>query len=213
MPRSRWAGIPAAGFAMVAGLALCGCVRWQANQATFHAGFWYEDFPFRFPDDAGERLGGPLQPDEIETIKRISRDEVVRAFTGYRVTFSENRRAFWRVSVIYSMGRLLPSAGETISMGRFGGSGQVAFAILASNALLHAPPGASRQAIIEGLGRGIGRAAVHEYAHQILGLNLMQESTDEQTYECNTANRAAQYYGELHWSTALAGLERRIGKK
>ena len=50
--------------------------------------------------------------------------------------------------------------------------------------------------MIDGIGRGIGRAAVHELAHQALGLeNLayIDNRTDENSYEYGNADRPAQY--------------------
>ena len=53
------------------------------------------------------------------------------------------------------------NAGESHVFGPLESWGSVGFLILAHNAIQYAPPGASRQTIVEGIGRGIGRAAVH----------------------------------------------------
>jgi hypothetical protein len=84
--------------------------------------------------------------------------------------------------------------------------------ILALGAIKHAPAGAPRQIVVEGIGRGIGRAAVHEFAHQILGVVAMDNATDGNSYEYASFERASQYYGELHWSSAWPLLQRKIGK-
>jgi hypothetical protein len=80
-------------------------------------------------------------------------------------------------------------------------------------AIAHAPPGATRQALVEGVGRGIGRVAVHELAHAILGRGgSMDNQTDAQSYEYFTHNRPAQFYGELHWAGAWPVLIERLGR-
>ena len=69
--------------------------------------------------------------------------------------------------------------------------------------------------ISNAIGRGTGRAAVHEFAHQALGadnLRHIDNRTDEQSYEYGSADRAAQYYGELRWTTAWPVLEDKFGK-
>ena len=99
--------------------------------------------------------------------------------------------------------------------GPLGGSGSVAFAILAHNAIEYAPAGASRQRIVDGIGRGIGRAAIHELAHQALGLdNLssLDNRTDPDSYEYGNADRPSQYYGELTWTTAWPVLVEKFGR-
>ena len=87
--------------------------------------------------------------------------------------------------------------------------------ILAHNAIEYAPPDATRPQVVEGIGRGIGRAAVHELAHQALGgdnLAHLDNRTDRTSYEYANADRQEQYYGELRWTTAWAVLEQKFGK-
>lgn len=105
-------------------------------------------------------------------------------------------------------------AGESRVFGPLGGSGSVAFAILAHNAIGYAPAGASRQQIVDGIGRGIGRAAVHELAHQALGLDnvsCLDNRTDMDSYEYANADRPSQYYGDLRWTTASSMLQEKFG--
>lgn len=59
-------------------------------------------------------------------------------------------------------------------------------------------------------GRGIGRVAAHEFGHQILGTGLVHNTDDENSYEYPSPDRAAQYYGELHWTTARPLLEQKL---
>ena len=179
---------------------------------TATAGFWYDDSPFALPAQAAEKLGGLLTDGELETIKTISRAEVERAFAGFRIHISDDHAAFWRVAVMRSLrGRgPLPNAGESMPLGFLGGSGGVSFDLVALKAIQYAPEGASRQTIVEGIGRGIGRVAAHEFGHQILNAGLVHNKDDENSYEYPSPDRAAQYYGELHWTTARPLLEQKL---
>jgi hypothetical protein len=191
-------------------LALAGLGCSTSTIAT--AGFWYEDSSLALPADAAEKLGGLLTEPELESIKQISRTELGHAFAGLRIHVTDDRRAFWRVEVVRSLGGHgpLPDAGESRSFGWLGGSGGVSFDLVTLEAIRYAPEGASRQRIIEGIGQGIGRVAAHELAHQILNAGAMHNDADENSYEYPSPDRASQYYGELHWTTARPFLERRL---
>jgi hypothetical protein len=182
------------------------------HKPTPTAGFWFNDTSFALPAKAAEKLGGLLTDAELETIKTISRGEVERAFAGFRIQISNDHTAFWRVAVMRSLrGRgPLPNAGESMPLGFLGGSGGVSFDLVALKAIQYAPEGASRQTIIEGIGRGIGRVAAHEFGHQILGIRLAHNSADENSYEYPSPDRAAQYYGHLHWTSARPLLEQKL---
>ena len=177
------------------------------------AGFWYEDDAFALPAELAARLGGPLQSGEVLAIERVSRAELERAFSGLRITVSGRRKALWRVAVanVIPNPGTLPSAGQSLSLGVLGGSGWLGFRTLALGAIEHAPPGASRQTVIEGLGRGIGRAAAHEFVHQILGRGIPDARADPNSYEYFTSDRPAQFYGELRWNGAWPLLRKRLG--
>ncbi len=95
-------------------------------------------------------------------------------------------------------------------MGFLGGSGAVGVDFVAFQAVHFAPGEASRQVIIEGIGRGIGRVAVHEFMHQMLGASASHNDSDPDSYEHGRPDRASQYYGELHWTTAWPLLRRRF---
>jgi hypothetical protein len=64
--------------------------------------------------------------------------------------------------------------------------------------------------VLDGIGRGIGRVAVHEFMHQMLGVASAHNDSDPDSYESGRAERPSQYYGELHWTTALPALRRRF---
>ena len=176
------------------------------------AGFWYEDISFALPPEATARLGGPLQPEEIASIKRISRVELERAFSGLRISFTDNRRALYRIGVLRTLPSRwpMPGAGQSVGLGPFGGAGSIGFLVAALNAIQHAPPGASRRDVIDGIGRGIGRAAAHELAHQILWPALREDRSDEDSYEYFTSDRPSQYYGDLHWTRAWPLLQQKL---
>jgi hypothetical protein len=134
-----------------------------ACSAVPSAGFWYQDAALSFSADARNRLGGPLTNGEVESIRQLSRSEVERALSGLRITVSTNQRAFWRVAVLQSLkrsaNRQLPATGESVAMGFPGGTGAVDFDMVTTEAIHYAASDASRQNIIQGIGRGIGRVA------------------------------------------------------
>ena len=178
------------------------------------AGFWYESGRFALAGGDASALGGPLTPDELQTIEHLSREEVVRAFAGLRLEITDRRDAPWKVAVRPdTAGRTaLPNAaGASVALAPLGGWGVVDFDVLADLAVQFAPAGADRAAVLSAIGRGIGRAAVHELAHQILGPRLIHNSADPDSYEFPTADRASQYYGAVHWTTAWPSLVRRFG--
>jgi hypothetical protein len=198
-------------------------VGWRASRATIDAGFWWVDGPFLLSIDDAAKIGGPLSAEELARVQEISRGEVDRAYEKLRINVTGDRGAFWRVAVVgtpITLNRRYASypfsaAGESRVFGPLGGAGSVAFMILAHNAIEYAPPGAIRQQIVDGIGRGIGRAAVHELAHQALGLDTLSHidnRTDTDSYEFANADRQSQYYGELRWTTAWPVLEEKFGR-
>jgi hypothetical protein len=102
-------------------------------------------------------------------------------------------------------------AGESRVVAGFGGLGAVNFRMLVSSAVAHAPDGSDRASIVTGIGRGVGRTAVHEFAHQFLRTAPLDASDDRSSYEFRSADRAEQFYGSVHWARAWPLLERRFG--
>lgn len=184
--------------------------RGRSTPAT--AGFWFGDVTYQLPRDATATLGGPLTAAEIASIQQLSRDELARAFAGLRIAFTDRRDEFWRVEVRQTLrGRgPMPNSGEAIPMGMLGGAGGVNFLLVALKAIQYAPPGASREAMVDGIARGIGRVAAHEFAHVILGAAGAHNDTDRDSYEFPGPDRASQYYGELHWTVAWSGLSQTL---
>jgi hypothetical protein len=209
--------------AVLAVTAIAATIGVRASRATIDAGFWWADTPLLLSADDAVKVGGPLTAAELESIEAISRDEVRRAYADLRINITDRRGAFWRVAVVGSPLTTTRNrttypfsfAGESRVFGPLGGSGSVAFAILAHNAIEYAPPGAARRQIVDGIGRGIGRAAVHEFAHQALGLDnvsFVDNRTDPDSYEYANADRRSQYYGELRWTTAWPVLVQKFGR-
>ena len=92
-----------------------------------------------------------------------------------------------------------------------GGSGYLAFTTLAASGVRYAPAGAARQTIVDAIARGVGRAAAHEFSHQILGASAVHSRDDRDSFEYFTSDRPSQYYGEHHWSSAWPLLTQRVG--
>lgn len=194
---------------------LCVALAWRISRTVSVVGFWFEEFPF-VGEGATAVLGGPLTTPEIDTVKRTARDELTRAYAGLKLKFYDSPQAFWTVRVRGSFqpkrGQKLPIAGETFLMGPLGGRSAVNFSEVVMAAIAHAPPATTRQILVEGIGRGIGRTAAHELAHAILGMSgAMDNRTDALSYEYFTHNRPSHYYGELHWSQAWPVLVERVG--
>ena len=207
--------------AVIATMSVLTVVRWQTARTAIDAGFWYDDGSLALSPDDTSKIGGPLTPQELTTIKQISRIEIERAFADLRINVTDDQNAFWRVSVVGTPrgnpSRRYPfaAAGESHVFGPLGSWGSVGFLILAHNAIEYAPPSASREEIVAGIGRGIGRAAVHEFTHQALGVDNATSTdnrTDNTSYEYGNADRPSQYYGELRWTTAWPVLQQRFGR-
>jgi hypothetical protein len=147
----------------------------------------------------------------------IARAELTDAFRGLDVRLSDRKDARYRVRVVQELHdlrlrRQVSIPAESWSVSGFGGQGAVSFSWLASSAVAYAPEGATRPAIIEAIGRGIGRAAVHEFVHLILPNAQIHDSTDIQSYEYASAARREQYFGDLRWNLAWPLLQRRVGR-
>jgi hypothetical protein len=192
----------------------CAAAACGGSRPSGTAGFYYADGSFVLPGEAAARLGGPLTDRELTSIKERSFVELQRAFSEFRIIVSDSPRAFWRVQVVPALRPrgALPNSGESLALGFLGGAGAVGFDIVSLKAAQFAPPGASRQTIIDGIGRGIGRVAAHEFAHQIAGNVDLHTGADANSYEHASPDRASQYYGELRWTTARPFLTKKLGR-
>ena len=203
------------GFAAATIVAVLCVVLFRGARAGVEVGFWYEEFPVTFSAPVTAALGGPLTASEFDTIKQISREELTHAFSGLKVAFTDSRRVPLTVVVQLSIqrrkGQRLPNAGETFAMGPLGSRSVIDFTEVLMAAMAHAPAGTTRQQLVAGIGRGVGRVAVHELAHGILGAGAMDNQTDDHSYEYFTHNRSSQFFGELHWARAWPVLVERVG--
>jgi len=180
-------------------------------------GFWYEPDAFTLPADMPCKVAGSLTANDRQAIEELSRAEITRAFVTLNVRLTNDRHAFWRVQVLPSLpariNRSPRQAGESLTLGIFGGAGGVGFDAVALLAAKHASPAASRAEIMSGIGRGIGRVAIHELTHQmLLGGQAAHNDRDADSYEYTSPDRASQYYGVLHWTTALPLLAQKYGR-
>jgi hypothetical protein len=181
------------------------------SHASATLGFWFERVTYR-----SSRFGGPLTAQELHRVASVARSEIVRAFADLRVTVIERRGARYRVRVVQQLRDPrfrgdVAVAGASRAISMFGGDGAVNFSMLAAYAESYAAPDADRTTIVTAIGRGVGRAAVHEFVHQLLGTAEFDDTQDRQTYEHGSAARPEQYFGEMHWGDAWPALERRFG--
>jgi hypothetical protein len=187
-------------------VAAIGCERRAAT-----LGFWFEDVSFQSPV-----LGGALTEDDLRVIERVAREELAIAFGGLDLALSDRKDARYRVRVTQTirenrMRREAVVAGESRGVPWLGGMGAVNFTYFASGAIVFAPSSATRADIIAAIGRGLGRGAVHEFAHQLIRGAELHESGDRGSYEYYAASREEQYYGAMHWDIAGPLLEKKYG--
>jgi hypothetical protein len=194
--------------AAVLGCGLAGCARRDAE-----AGFWFEQVRFH-----SVRLDGEITAADLAVIEPVARRELTQAFAGLPIRFTRNRNALYRLRVMQEVRdpRIRGNwgvAGQSISLPGLGGQGEVSFSFLANGAVAVAPDDATRAEILEAIGRGIGRTAVHELTHQLLPQAPIHDSTDIRSYEYDSAARREQYFGEMHWALARPLLEQRLGAR
>jgi hypothetical protein len=173
-------------------------------------GFWFEPTSY-----TSAVIGNITQPDLI-IIEQVARDELRSAFNETNIILSDRRDSRYRVAVTQAVQdnrvkRQMSVAGASRAMRGFGGSGSVSLSFAAGAAVAYAPAGASRNEIVDAIGRGIGRVAVHEFTHQFLPHVPIHDSRDPATFEFGAANRPEQYYGSLHWGFAGPLLRARFG--
>lgn len=212
--RRLFFGVPLGAVAVA--VVILGVLQRRSQSLVIEPGFWFDDVTFEISPLDVQQLGGPIDEGEKAMIRDVAWNEVSTAYADLRVRVTENRRAYYRVRVVQGpledvskMSR--GAAGQTNTMGPLGGYSTVSFLIAVRGAFAYAPPQATRREILEGIGRGIGRTAVHELAHQLLGTSSAH-SDDDRSYEYDSPDRIGQYYGPIHWSTAWPALEQRLGK-
>jgi hypothetical protein len=179
-------------------------------------GVVYASFGFDRVTYSSPVLGGALTSDDLATIESVARAELATAFQGLLIAITNRRDTRYHVRVVQELDdspltRPTWVAGSSHAVPGFGGSGAVNFTYFASGALVFAPPEASRAELIDAIGRGLGRGAAHEFAHQFLGAAI-HATNDRGSYEYHAASRPQQYYGPMHWDVAGPLLEKRFGR-
>jgi hypothetical protein len=200
--------------ALVAGMlaSVAACTAAERGPRSAVLGFWFEPVSYESPV-----LGGPVTPPDLAVIETVARSEIVNAFQGMNITVTDRRDARYRLEVVQELldqrmrTRKVSIAGQSHVMSGFGGSGAVNFNYMAGAAIVYAPPSASRHEIIEAIGRGIGRAAVHEFTHQLLPHAEIDGAKDRLSYEYGAASRVEQYFGTLRWDFAGPLLASKFG--
>lgn len=194
-------------------LSLCATLAWCAR-APVELAFWIEPVSYSSP-----RLGDPVSTADLATIESVARAEIAKAFDRFDVILSNNRRARYHVRVVQALRdqrfrrRDANVAAESRGAAGLGGSGAVSFEFFASGATVYAPDDAGREEVIAAIGRGIGRSAVHEFAHQLLPKADIHASRDNRSYEHYSAARAEQYFGDMHWDLAGPLFDERLGRR
>ncbi len=205
------------GVAAVSTAALLLTVAERGTRAhVVRASFRFEGVTFDAPELAARR-GGPLNAEERRAIEGVARQEVARAFAPWRIDITGAAAAHYRVRVVQSLGPRrgigAMAAAESRVFGPLGGAGIISFSTIAALAVGYAPPDTPRHQLVAAIGRGVGRVAAHELAHQILPQRNFHTSRDEASYDFGAANRTAQFFGEAHWDVAGPWLEAALGRR
>ena len=182
------------------------------RNSAVEAGFWFDRVTYDLPVGDVDRIGGPIRSDEQAQIESIARAELEAAYAGLRIRFTGQPAGFYRVSVVQDIpGRALPVAGASRRVPFGGGVGSVSFRTLGAQAVANAPRDADRSRILAAIGKGIGRTAAHEFAHQILVSVNLHDTKDADSYENGVSDRPSQFWGTLHWAFARPHLEAQLG--
>lgn len=165
------------------------------------------------------RIGEPITAAEFAVIDKVARAEIAGAFKDFDVVISARQDARFNVGVVPQLRdwrRLRGAgshAGESRVVSGFGGSGSVNFEFIANGAMVFSPDDASRAEVIDALGRGIGRVAIHEFLHQLLPKRPIDDSRESRSYEGNSPALIDGYFGELHWGMARPWLNDRLKRR
>jgi hypothetical protein len=188
-------------------------VQSRAGDHIATAGFWFDDVTFAVP--ALDARGQPLTGDERAQIERSAHDACAAAFAELRLDVTPARTAHYRVRVVqqFAPRKWGFAAAESRAFGAFGGDGAIDFQQMADAAVSLAPPGTSRAELVEAIGRGIGRVAAHELAHQILPRRDLHQSRDRSSYDAGNVYDPAQFYGPMHWDLAGSWLRDALGSR
>ena len=76
--------------------------------------------------------------------------------------------------------------------------------------LQHGSPGSTRDVIVDGIGRGLGRVAAHEFTRQLLHSVNLDTREDIRSYELHSTKRATLFYQPIRRAFAGVLLLKRI---
>jgi len=147
-----------------------------------------------------------------------SNGDIAYEFVMSDVTISDDRKARYKVAVLPRLRdeRLVRKgtyAGESRAIAGFGGSGAVNFEYIANGAMVFAPASASRADVIDAIGRGVGRVAIHEFLHQLLPKSPIHDSKDPRSYEGSSPALLDGYFGDLRWGIAQPWLNEKLRRR
>jgi hypothetical protein len=194
-------------------LSLCLTAAVACSRGPIELGFWMEPLSY-----LSSRIGDPITAGEFADIDAVARAEIRNAFSQYGIGVSASHDARYRVHVVpflkdERLKRSGTNAGESRAIAGFGGSGAVNFEYVANGAMIFSPASATRAEVIEAIGRGTGRVAIHEFLHQLLPKAAIHDSKDTHSYEGNSPALAEGYFGDLHWDIAAPWLRQRVGSR
>jgi hypothetical protein len=205
----RRRGVLVVSSAVVLAGVCAGCSERRIADATL----WFDAVTFRSPST----VVGTITSTDLTAIQAAALREAQAAFTGLRVAVDGRPSGRYHVRVVQQLRDLRHQrvygghAGESRAVAGLGGAGAVSFDYFAALAIGYAPPGTDRPALIEAIGRCLGRGAVHEFAHQLLPTTAIHELSDRRTYEYYAGGRAEHCYGPIGWGKARSWLEARFG--
>jgi hypothetical protein len=185
----------------------------SCSRGPVELGFWIEAVSFQ-----STRIGAPITSAELATIDTVARAEIGKAFERFNIVITGNRKARYSIRVVQTVkDERLQRGGVVAGASRgilgIGGSGAVNFEYLANGAMVFSPESAGRATVIEALGRGVGRVAIHEFLHQLLPKDPIHDSRDPRSYEGNSPANVEGYFDDLHWGFTEPLLEKRVGRR
>ena len=181
---------------------------YRVNREEVTAGVWFDAIGPDASPEFAQRAGSALTRDELATIESVARRELQEAFATTCVRLTGSLDSRYRVRV--TAGTIGLVAGQSRSLPGLRGDGVVSFASIAAGAVAFAPAGTERAELVNAIGRGVGRTASHELAHQLLGSMEIHDKQDRLSYEYPDL-RPEHFYQPLHWTIAGPPLKARYG--
>jgi len=149
----------------------------------------------------------PLSPAEQALVRQTAIDALRSAFAGFAVVVlerpSRDARTIRVEDTPYGPPLYFGATGVTYpaaraSSVRFDVLANVELAVARCRSISHCA-GASRAALVAGLGRGVGATAAHELGHQA-GFRFALDSRCDDCYDGHASTSYAHFFGAKHWS-------------